>query len=335
MIVAGSVLVALAAAITFAWAAILQQEAALTAPEDKALRLSLITELLRRPKWVAGITLLVLGFGFQLAALAFGPVALVQPIVATELAFAVPLAMARRHRSAGRREWMGIGGVLFGVSLFLIVALPKSGDPDQGGASWLLGLLPVAIAMVAAIRFGAQSKGPVRAISLGAAAGLAFGVLAVLSKSIAYAAHDGASQVITSWPLYAAIVCGIGALVLSQSAYQAGPLAYSMPVVAILEPIVAVVLGASILGERLSLGGAAFLLELLAVVVACVGIWLLTTSPIVLSIYEGGHPSVDRTDRLLDTAPIMLPDPVEDGSVIPSQSRTVQVELGPALRDRG
>lgn len=330
MTVAVAVLAALAAAMSFAWAAILQQEAALAAPEDKALRLSLITELLRRPKWIAGITLLVVGYGFQLVALAYGPVALVQPIVITELAFAVPFAMARRHRSAGRREWAGIGGVLLGVCVFLVIASPQSGNPHQGGASWLLGLLPVAIAMAVAVRLGAQTRGPVRATSLGAAAGLAFGVLAVLSKSIAYAAHEGAGQVLTSWPLYAAIICGIGALVLSQSAYQAGPLAYSMPVVAIVEPMVAVMLGATILGEQIFLGGPAVFIELLAVVLACAGIRLLTTSPIVLSIYEeGGSHTTDWSERTgRHVAPILPPDPIEDRSVSPSQSGTVQVELG-------
>jgi hypothetical protein len=72
-----SVLAALSAAISFAWAAILQQESAQAASEDKALKLSLLMELLRRPKWLVGISLLVAGYVFQVVALACGPVALV------------------------------------------------------------------------------------------------------------------------------------------------------------------------------------------------------------------------------------------------------------------
>lgn len=337
MSAAVAILAALAAAMSFAWAAILQQEAALAAPQDKALRLSLIADLLRRPKWIAGITLLVLGYGFQLVALAYGPVALVQPIVITELAFAVPFAMARRRRSTGWREWAGIGGVLVGVCVFLLLASPQSGIPETGGALWLLGLLPVAIAMAIAVHVGTQTRGPGRAMSLAAAAGLAFGVLAVLTKSVTYVARESAGQVLTSWQLYAAIVCGIGALVLSQSAYQAGPLAYSMPVVAIVEPMVAVMLGATILGEQIFLGGPALLLEFLAVLLACAGIRLLATSRTVLSIYQEGSTATTHFDEQegRDPAATGRSDFEEDHSVFPSQSGTAQVELRPSQRIAG
>ena len=80
-----SVLAALAAAASFAWAAVYQQEAAQAAPKAASLKLRLLLDLLRSPKWIAGITLLVCGYGFQAVALAFGPVAPVQPVVVTEL----------------------------------------------------------------------------------------------------------------------------------------------------------------------------------------------------------------------------------------------------------
>lgn len=326
MTVSVAIFGALFAAMSFAWAAIFQQEAAQTASNDKALRLSLIMELLRRPKWIAGISLLILGYGLQLVALAYGPVALVQPIVITELAFAVPFALARRRRTAGWREWAGIGGVLVGVCAFLIAASPQSGEPDTSGTSWLIALLPVAIAIAAAVRFGARSTGPVRAMSLAAAAGLAFGVLAVLTKSITYVARAGADQVLTSWQLYAAVVCGIGALVLSQSAYQAGPLAYSMPVVAITEPIMAVMLGATVLGEQIFLSGPVLLVEFFAVLIACTGITLLATSPTVLSIYqEGVRPATHSSEehgRGEASARLLVSD--EDHHVFPPQPGTPQ-----------
>jgi hypothetical protein len=74
--------------------------------------------------------------------------------------------------------------------------------------------------------------------------------------------------------------------VVSQSAYQAGPLAYSMPFVGVLEPLVAVVIGDTVLGEQVRVSPGLFAFEILAAAIACVGIMLLTTSPTVLSIYE-------------------------------------------------
>ena len=79
---------------------------------------------------------------------------------------------------------------------------------------------------------------------------------------------------------------GIVALTVSQSAYQAGPLAYSMPFIGVLEPLVAVVIGDIVLGEAVTLSRTEFMLELAAAGVACLGIVLLTTSQTVLSIYE-------------------------------------------------
>ena len=91
-----SILAALGAAVSFAFAAVLQQESTQSVSEDKSLSLGLITELLHRQKWLAGGACLLAGFGLQALALAYGPVAVVQPIVVTELAFAIP----DRHPSA-------------------------------------------------------------------------------------------------------------------------------------------------------------------------------------------------------------------------------------------
>jgi drug/metabolite transporter (DMT)-like permease len=278
-------------------------------PEAKTLRLSLLIELLRRPRWLAGVSLLVAGYGLQVVALAYGPVALVQPVVITELAFAVPLAIWRRDRSAGSREWAGIACVLVGNSVFLLLASPESGNPNPGGGAWFLVLLTITAAIASLIHLGSRVAGPVRVMLLAAAAGIGFGVLAVLTKSMTHIVHEGVGQILTSWQLYAVIAVGVASLVLSQSAYQAGPLACSMPVIAVLEPLVAVMLGVVLLDEHILLQGPALFVGFLAVVVAAAGIGLLTTSPTALSIYEegGGAPdthepsvAVRRMDRLTD-----------------------------------
>ncbi len=281
-----SILAALGAAVGFAVAAVLQQESAQLASQDKSLSLRLLADLLRRPKWLAGIAFLLAGFGLQALALAYGPVALVQPIVVTELAFAIPLAIWRRHRRAGRQEWSGIVCVVAGVAIFLWAASPSSGTPNPGGEGWLASLLPVGFVAALAVMAGAKRKGPTRPMFLGAAAGLSFGVLAVLTKSTTYLLSEDLGQAFLHWQPYTAIAVGISALVISQSAYQAGPLAYSLPFVDILEPVVAVLIGETVLGEGLHLSGGILAVAAIAGVVASAGIVLLTTSKTVLSIYE-------------------------------------------------
>ncbi len=288
-----SIICALLAAVSFAFAAVMQQESTQTVTADKSLRVGLLLELLRQPKWLLGGASMLAGFGLQAVGLAFGPVAVVQPIVVLELAFAIPFGIFRRSRRAGYREWGGILAVVAGVSIFLLSAQPGKGIQNPPTTDWVASLVPVAVVAAAAVAVGAARRGPTRAMFLGSAAGLAFGVLSVLTKTVTHLLSINLGRAFVTWQVYAALAVGIAALVVSQSAYQAGPLAYSMPFVGVLEPLVAVVIGDVVLGEQVRLTEVQFALELAAAVVACAGIILLTTSQTVLSIYEE-QPTGDR-----------------------------------------
>jgi drug/metabolite transporter (DMT)-like permease len=281
-----SIISALCAAVCFAIAAVFQQESTQTVSAKKSLSFGLLLDLLKRPRWLAGGGFMLMGFGLQALALSYGPIAVVQPIVMTELAFAIPLGILRRHRRAGRQEWAGIAAMIVGVSVFILAADPGSGIQNPSGSAWLASLLPVGVVAAIAAGVGAARKGPAKAMFLGAAAGMGFGVLSVLTKAVTHELSSDVTKAFVTWEVYAAVGVGIIALVVSQSAYQAGPLAYSMPFVGVLEPLVAIVIGDTVLGEQVTLSAAMFVLELSAAAVACVGIVLLTTSQTVLSIYE-------------------------------------------------
>lgn len=287
-----SIVCALLAAVSFAFAAVMQQEATETVGSDKSLHLGLLIELVRRPKWLLGGASMLTGFGLQAVALAFGPVAVVQPIVVLELAFAIPFGIFRRRRRAGIREWSGILAVMAGVSIFLFSASPGQGIQNPPSTDWIACLVPVAGVALFAVAAGAARGGPPRAMFLGSAAGLAFGALSVLTKTVTHLLSIDVLKAFTAWQIYVTVGVGIVALIVSQSAYQAGPLAYSMPFVGVAEPLVAVIIGDVVLGEQVRLSEGQFALELAAALVACAGIILLTTSQTVLSIYEE-HPVSD------------------------------------------
>lgn len=67
-----SILVALGAALSFALAAVFQQEAARSADPESSLSLRLLLILLHRPKWLAGVGFLLCGYGLQALALSAG-----------------------------------------------------------------------------------------------------------------------------------------------------------------------------------------------------------------------------------------------------------------------
>jgi len=82
-----AVILALAASFCTATSSVCQRLGAATAPGGERLSPRLILYLVRQPIWLAGIGSMILGFVFQVAALHFGDLALVQPILATELLF--------------------------------------------------------------------------------------------------------------------------------------------------------------------------------------------------------------------------------------------------------
>lgn len=287
-----SILVALGAALSFALAAVFQQEAARSADPGSSLTPRLLLILAHRPRWLAGVALLLCGYGLQALALSSGPVAVVQPVVATELAFAIPLGIWRGHRRAGRREWAGIVAVLAGVSILLWIASPLSGSAQPSRADWLLCLIPAGAVIIALLTVSLRVEGPRRAVLLGAAAGLSFSLLAILTKAVTHNLADDVGATFANWEIYLLVALGIGALVISQSAYQAGPLALSMPAIALIEPTVAVIIGDTAFHEQAHLSGGSLAVELLAAGVAAAGLLALATSPTVLAIYEQG---VDAT----------------------------------------
>ena len=57
--------------------------------ERRALSPRIVVDLVRQPLWLAAIGANVVGFALQVVALDFGSLALVQPILACDLMFAV------------------------------------------------------------------------------------------------------------------------------------------------------------------------------------------------------------------------------------------------------
>jgi len=286
----------LGAAATFAVAALLQQLAAREMPDGQSLRPALLLQLLRKPLWLAGGAAMLCGFGNQATALAYGPVALVSPLVATELAFALPLALRVGHLRAGATEWLATAGVVGGVALFVTVAAPRPGNADPGPWLWVTLLVPAAASMlfIAAVASGPGS--PRRAALLATGAGIAFGVLAVATKSVTHLAGHGAGVLFSHFELYALVCLGITAFLFSQSAYQAAPITCSMPIIDVVEPLVPVVIGATVLNERLAIAGFDPLLEVVGATLAIAGVAALARSPVVLSLYERSKVTPDNSN---------------------------------------
>lgn len=279
-----AILAALGAAGAFAAASVLEQRAARQQPADESLRPGLILRLLRRRDWVGGLLASLAAFGLQALALGFGTLTLVQPLIVMEIIFGLPVAIRLRHRRMGPREWTGALAVVGGVTLFLVVAAPSGGQPDPSGLTWVLVGAPAVVVAGVSLLAARGPQSARRATLLGIATGTMFGLMSALLKSWTFVlGHHGIISGLSTWQPYAmGAVAGAGFLT-AQSAFQAGPLAASLPVIDTLEPGVAVAIAVAAFGEVVNHTLLALILEGVGGAAVIAGIFILDRSPLILS----------------------------------------------------
>jgi len=286
-----AVLAAVGAASAFGVGVALQhRQAQLTTTGQTPWRL--LAALARRRRWLAGIGLAVAAYGLQALALAFGPLVLVAPIVATDLLFALPLAAVWARKSMRPADWAGCLLAAGGVGIFLASSQPSAGRSDAPAEVWVLAFGLVALISAAALVAGRRSGRRAGTASLAVAAGTVFGLTAAVTLSMTRQLRfNGVISMLTNWQPWVLIFLGIAGLMLSAKAYQAGDLAASLPIMDTVEPLSGVLLGTMVLGERLAASPPRLVLQLVAATAATTGIIVLRRAPSVRAV---GHDAAIR-----------------------------------------
>ena len=279
-----SVLFALLAAAMFGVSSVLQHAAAKGLRGAQPLRLDLLWQLVRRPRWVAAFVLSALSFGAQAVALAFGPLVLVQPVAATDLLFAIPLIAYRRRQWLRPADWLGGLLVAGGVMSFLALAPSSSGRVAPGAADWLPVFLAVGAAVLVAAPAALRARPAVRTALLAGAAAAVFAVVDALTKSVVGLAANSGTSALLHWEPYVLCVVAIVGLFLGQSAFQSGVVLVSLPIIDSVEPIGAVLIGATVFAEQIAASPGVLVGRLLGGAVAVAGIVVLDRSPLMVSL---------------------------------------------------
>lgn len=291
-----AIVAALAAGGSFAAGGVLQQRAASERPEGEALSFRLIIDLAQDPTWLLGMGFAIFSYALESLALAFGPLVLVQPLIVIELIFALPIAVRWRGLRMSKRVWAGTLSVAFGLAIGLASASPGKGRPAAPLPQWIMALAIVAGLAVLAVTAGRREQGPLRPSLYALGAGIGLGTQAALLKATVAEFQSGIVPALEGWQLWTMLAAAVVSLILLQSAYEAGPLAASMPVVDAVEPSVAIVFGIALFHEHIRTG-----LWLVGIAVGLVmlfgGIVLLDTSPLVQRLQR-----VERHQRELDGA---------------------------------
>ena len=269
---------AVLAALLFAIASVAQRGAAADVPDDEARGPRLILRLVRSPRWWAGTVGDTGGFVVQAAALGVGSLLLVQPLLVTTVLFALPLEARLTGRRIGRSEVRWALVLVAALALFVVVGEPTAGRDRAPLHHWLPALVVLLVVLAGCVLLAGRRRGPRRAAMLAVATGLAYGLVAALTKSVVDALGDGPVELLTSWETWALVVAVLGGTWLQQAAFGAGPLAASLPAVTVGEPIVAAVLGVVVLFEQVRADGPEWILIGLLVVLMVVATAALSRS---------------------------------------------------------
>ncbi|MCD2463036.1 DMT family transporter [Streptomyces sp. MBT42] len=263
-----SVLLALVSAVAYAAAAIVQERVAASAAGPRYAPL-------RSPAWWGSVLLNGVGATLHVAALAYGPLSLVQPLGALTIVFALPMAALFVGRKAGSRAWRGAVMATVGLAGLLSLTSGAEARSLADGDRWLLagctfGL--VALLFAAAHLVG---RSVLRSVVLAAAAGVAFGIASVFTKSVAEEWTPGAP--LAQWPaLLVLSALAVTGLLLSQASYRGAGLAAPLATVTVVNPVVAAAVGLTLFGESFRYGAAGTVAALISGAVAAGGLIQLT-----------------------------------------------------------
>ena len=249
------VLFALCAAVFMAIGIVVRQRATIDVPSDQGVSAVMFTTLLRRPLWWAGTAAAVAGYAFQALALIKGSLILVQPLLVSALLFALPMSARMAGRRVTRGEWLWAGVLTTGLAVFVLLARPGRSEHTASLTVATVVAVVCAVIIVGCVVLAVKIGGWQRATLLGVAVGVLFGVVAVVTKIVMHILDQrGAMSLLATPAPYALVVLGVVATLLQQSAFHAGALHATVPTMLVLEPVVAVFLGAIVLGEELEAG---------------------------------------------------------------------------------
>ena len=261
------------------------QHIASTADPRRSSGWRLVVYLFRNPLWLFGWVALAGAFLFQALALHNGLISVVQPLLVTELIFALVLRRFWIHQSILLVTWGGAALTCVGLAVFLVAGEPRGGQPNPASHHWIAAgaTCVAATAVLAALaQWGSPSR---RAALYASAAATMWALVAVFIKTTTDTLTQfGVGGMFTRWPVYALAVSGATGLLLQQAALHVGPLRISQPFLVIIDPLVSIALSVWLFNEHFISDAIVLATAAIAFAVMCAGVVLLTqTAPVTMA----------------------------------------------------
>jgi hypothetical protein len=272
--------VGIAAALVLGLGYVLQQRVAATVPLEELLTFRLLLDLMRRPQWWVGVACMVVGELLAGLALNLAAVAIVEPLLSTNLLFALAFSAALARQ---RIQWQEATGAIMlsaALGVFIAVGNPRSSPaPATSGVVIAIAVCAV-VGVVALLVIVGKQRGLVgESVLLATGAGLLYGLQDAATRAALVVAddHGVAAMFINPW-IFVVIGAAVIGILLSQSAFKAARLDYSLPPIAAAEPLAGIFLGVSLLGDLVSVSIAGLAVESICLVAMVGGVALIGRS---------------------------------------------------------
>ena len=206
--------------------------------------------LVSNPLWLFGWVALAGSFVFQALALHNGQMSVVQPLLVTELVFALVLRRLWIRQQIRDITWWAAAVTCGALALFVAVSEPTGGDAQPTSSAWI-GATVATGGAAAILAFVGRRGSPVRrAAALGSATAILWALVATFIKAMTDTLTQfGPVGMFTHWPVYTLIVVSILAELLDQTALHVGPLSISQPCIVLVDPMVSIVLSVWVFAE--------------------------------------------------------------------------------------
>jgi drug/metabolite transporter (DMT)-like permease len=272
--------VGVAAALLVGLGYVLQQRVAATAPLAEVLHFRLLYDLMHRPLWWVGIGAMALGQVLSGYALQLASVGLVEPLISTNLLFALVFSSLI---SRIRVQWREVAGAVLlsaALGVFIAVGDPHSTrHPRPDNLVITLAMLAVLATVALLVMIARRRSLVIESILLSTGAGVLYGLQDASTRGalLAFDHHGIVRMFLNPWVYILVAAAAIGIL-LAQSAFKAARLDYSLPPIAAAEPVVGILLGVTLLGDVLSVSIAGLAIECLCLVGMVAGVVLIGRS---------------------------------------------------------
>lgn len=212
-----------------------------------------LLRMLRNPRWVLGLLMLGVGMGLNVFALVSAPLTVVQPIGAIALVITTIVNSKDQGIRLNRITVVAITACVAGSAGFVLLAVNVTGEnhpvtPAEELSTVLL--LAVVIAVFLTLELSFRRR--LNAFTYILGAGMLFGFVAVLVRIIGLNLFNPNGGFLANVPIFSIIAiaaaAGLGSWFV-QSAYSSGPPDLVIAGLTVIDPLVAVLIGVTVLGE--------------------------------------------------------------------------------------